>query len=941
MIQRHRPPHSDAQARPPVRSDADPVRRQRFRLFSAALFGSALVVVVLVAWWLPFHYDGDLFLVAPALFFGFLLAERFTIDLDVRRVGWTISFTEIPLLVGMLLAPFEVVLLANVGAGLVANLGRRAASHVVYNSGVLLLETALPFAAAHAVGRALLGLAPPWFGPVVGTLMSSLISCGCALAAVYVLGGPMRISEGVRLAVRTLAVGLFNTAVGLVGYEVSRSTPWGWLLVTLVAVGVAVLYWAYSGLLREQRDLETLSDVSLRVARSGQAARFSGDARGAGNWVAGNWAAGDWSAADWAAEWDPTAERIREQLNAKRVVLRLLTDPNRLAGGADTDAEQRRQRPHPSPGRPAHGPAQPRSTEYCTAVAGEELPPEAEELPAGDPLSLLPGEHVRSYRVSDAPEEVRGALARRGAHETLAAPLRGANQLLGTVEVHDRLSRWRGFGRADVRLLHTLTSHLATALDNRRLLARLRHDAYHDPLTGSLNRTGFREVATGHITDGAAGAVPAREGGLGDGSPGERAGRGRAAVVLRVDLDVHTTVSEALGYMWGDRLVSAVGERLREQLGAVPLARLEAASFAVLLLDHTEQHAHAVAERLHGVLSEPYPLDRIVIEATAVAGYVSSHPAEGEPETDVDTLLQRADMALRAARSGEDGVRGYAPAMGQVFLRRFQLVTQFRHALDSGQVEVHYQPKVSLPQSRLIGAEALVRWSHPEYGRLSPDEFVPVVEATGLVDALTAFVLECGLRKVREWLDRGMRMSVAVNLSVRNLADAEFPDRVAEALNRYAVPPELVVFELTESSVMADPERALPVLRRLHALGVVLAVDDFGTGYSSLAYLRRLPVDEVKIDKSFVLGMGTDLSDMAVVRSIVELGHSLQLAVVAEGVEDDAARGQLVGMGCDVAQGYLISRPMSEQRFEAWLDARTARTAVSGGETILTLLPRA
>ncbi|GAB2746175.1 EAL domain-containing protein [Salinifilum aidingensis] len=918
MIQRHRPPHSDAEVRPPVRSDADPVRRRRFRKFSGAVLGCGLVVAALVSWWLPFHYDGGLFLAAPALFFGFLLAERFTIDVDVRRVGWTISFTEIPLLMGMLVAPFEVVLIANVGAGLAANLGRRAATHAVYNSGVLLLETALPFAAAHALNRALLGLAPQWFGPVVGTLMSSLISCGCALAAVYVLGGPMRISGGVRLAVRTLAVGLFNTAVGLVGYEVTRSTAWGWLLVVLVATGVAVLYWAYSGLLREQRDLETLSDVSLRVARSGQTARFSRDAR-----------SGDDEG--WAAEWDPMAERIREQLNAKRVVLRLLTDPNRAEEGTATGAEQYWKRAHPPAGGSAPAPTEHRRnghrrSEHRTVVAGEELPPEAAELPAGDPLSLLPGEHVRSYRVGDAPEEVRGALARRGAYETLAAPLRGANQLLGTIEVHDRLSRWRGFGRADVRLLHTLTSHLATALDNRRLLARLRHDAYHDPLTGLLNRTGFCEVAAGHIADLAS---------------GRWADRGRGAVVLRVDLEVHTTVSEALGHMWGDRLVIAVGERLREQLGAVPLARLEGDSFAVLLLDHTEQEAHAAAERLHGALSDPYPLDRIVIEATAVVGYVSTHPGDGEPETDVDTLLQRADMALRAARSGEDGVRGYAPAMGQVFLRRFQLVTQFRHALDSGQVEVHYQPKVSLPRSRVIGAEALVRWSHPEYGRLDPDEFVPVVEATGLVDALTAFVLECALRKVREWLDRGMRMSVAVNLSVRNLGDAEFPDRVAEGLHRYGVPPELVTFELTESSVMADPERSLPVLRRLHALGVVLAVDDFGTGYSSLAYLRRLPVDEVKIDKSFVLGMGTDLSDMAVVRSIVELGHSLHLAVVAEGVEDDAAREQLVEMGCDVGQGYLISRPLSEQRFEAWLDARTARDAVPGGEEVLTLLPRA
>ncbi|TQM39227.1 EAL domain-containing protein, partial [Halopolyspora algeriensis] len=204
--------------------------------------------------------------------------------------------------------------------------------------------------------------------------------------------------------------------------------------------------------------------------------------------------------------------------------------------------------------------------------------------------------------------------------------------------------------------------------------------------------------------------------------------------------------------------------------------------------------------------------------------------------------------------------------------------------------------------------------------------------ATGMVDALTTFVMERVLVRVRAWLARGLRLSGAVNLSVRNLADESFPDRVAEALARHGIPPGLLTFELTESSVMADPERCLPVLRRLRALGVHLAVDDFGTGYSSLAYLRQLPVDEVKIDKSFVLGMGTDLGDMAVVRSIVELGHSLELKVVAEGVEDDAARDELVRMGCDTAQGYLISRPLSENRFEVWLQARTVRKSRPGQE---------
>ncbi|GAB3294368.1 putative bifunctional diguanylate cyclase/phosphodiesterase [Parasphingorhabdus pacifica] len=877
MIESHHPlgrKRSGETPRPPVRVEVDPARRRVFTGFSLFVLATGLLISVATSAWLDFEYGLDLLIAGPLLAIGFLLAEQLTIDVDVKRVGWTISFTEIPLLLGLLTAPFEVVLAANLLAGLGAQVGRRAATHVVYNAGVMCWEIAVPFAVASAVHQLLVDEAPIWFGPVIGTLTSPLLSCAFALAALHVLGGGVRVSAGAQLAVRTLAVGLLNTSVALVSYEVAISTMWGWLLVALIAVAVALLYRAYSGLLREQRDLETLSDVSLSVARSGQAAartRSDSDDSDDGPSV---------------SEWEPVAERIREQLNATRVVLRLRLGP---------------------------------SGEVSTLVAGEPLPEAAQKAAStalrDDPLLQLPGSDVRSFRTLEAPDEVRRALWQRGAYESLVVPLRGASRLLGAVEVHDRVSRWRGFGRADISLLHTLASHLATAMDNRRLLARLRHDAYHDPLTGLLNRTGFREIAAGELRN------------------------GRTAVVLRVDLDLLTSVSEALGYAWGDRMIVAAGERMREAFGPeVPLARLEASSYAVLLLDHTEAEAHEVGERVGGLIGESYPLDRLVMEASGVAGFASSSPIDAETETDVDTLLQHADVAVRAARNGKDRVRGYAPAMGQVFLRRFQLVTQFRHALDSGQVEVHYQPKVALPARQVVGAEALVRWWHPEYGRLDPDEFVPVVEATGLVDALTSFVMERALVKVREWLDQGLRMSVAVNLSVRNLADETFPDRVAEALARHDIAPELLTFELTESSVMEEPERSMPVLRRLHAMGVVLAVDDFGTGYSSLAYLRQLPVDEVKIDKSFVLGMGTDLSDMAVVRSIVELGHSLDLIVVAEGVEDDAARDQLVTMGCDVAQGYLITRPLPEDRLEAWLQARTVRRSGSRSETVLTLV---
>jgi EAL domain-containing protein (putative c-di-GMP-specific phosphodiesterase class I) len=257
--------------------------------------------------------------------------------------------------------------------------------------------------------------------------------------------------------------------------------------------------------------------------------------------------------------------------------------------------------------------------------------------------------------------------------------------------------------------------------------------------------------------------------------------------------------------------------------------------------------------------------------------------------------------------------------MGEQADRRLALIRGFAPAVADGSLRVHYQPTVSLEARTVLGVEALARWEHPELGALLPDEFVPVLEATGQIAGLTAFVLDEALAAARRWLDRGLRLSVAVNLSVRSLDDS-FPGLVADALARHGVPAELLTLEVTESGMSAEREYAMPALRTLHAMGCRLAVDDFGTGQSSLAHLRRLPVDQVKIDKSFVLGMGTETGDAAVVRAIVEMGHTLGLTVVAEGVEDSAVRAALAEMGCDVAQGYLVSRPLPAGHLDQWLE---------------------
>ncbi|HEU0127002.1 MAG TPA: GGDEF domain-containing protein, partial [Pseudonocardiaceae bacterium] len=675
-----------------------------------------------------------------------------------------------------------------------------------------------------------------------------------------------RPGEGARPVIHLYLTGLLNAALGLAAAEMVQTVRWGWLLAALLAVTLAAVYHAYYGLLRDQRDLGVLNDFSLRVAGAGRGR--VGDSDGQLELDEGGWSA--------------AMELAREQLNATRVVLhRMLKE-----GGLHTVVAGR---------------ALPRPLSHRDISALLLTDPQAE---AGKVLHL----DESSYD-----PVITDALIAREASDVLVAPLRGADQFLGVIEVHDRQSRVRGFGCADVRLVGTLASHLTTAMDNRRLLAQLRHDAYHDNLTDLRNRLGFREVANEVLRR--------------DSTP--------CAVVV-IDLDLLSSVNDALGHVWGDRIVQAAGDRLRRTLpDRVLTARLEGDTFAVLLVEVDEPTTGQVAEEVRAALSAPYSVDKLAVECTAVVGVALTRV---DPSRNVDILLQRADVALQAARVGDTAVRTYAPSMGQVFLRRFQLVTQFRQALDTGQVDVHFQPQLALLTRQVIGVEALVRWQHPEFGKLDPEEFVAVVETTGLIDALTEFVLDRSLQQCRTWLDRGLSLAVAVNLSVRNLADAAFPDRVAAALARHGVPPALLAFELTESAVMSDPERALPVLRRLHGLGVRIAVDDFGTGYSSLAYLRRLPVDEVKIDKSFVLGLASDLGDLAVVRAIVDLGHSLGLTVVAEGVEEDATRDQLVEMGCDVAQGFLISRPLGAARLDAWLQARTVRARGVRDETVLTLV---
>ncbi|MTD14454.1 EAL domain-containing protein [Nakamurella sp. YIM 132087] len=580
--------------------------------------------------------------------------------------------------------------------------------------------------------------------------------------------------------------------------------------------------------------------------------------------------------------WQGLLEMVREQLNAAVATLVLVEPVDGITFLVSTSED---------------------------GVAPPQLPPRSDEL---QEVAIRTG-HASAGMHRTTDPDLLDAVEARGAQEVMVVSLASGDRVLGYLEVRDRLARWSTFGKDDLRQLESLGQQLASSIDNVRLVESLRHEAHHDAITGLLNWRGLHFRTEESIR---AGKTPA---------------------VLLLQLGVLPEVNNAIGHDRGEQLLITAGERLVETLGPqTAVAHLESDRFGLLIETTPEDEVEELARTLLAVTGQSYQLEGVDIEPHARIGIAFVDPKEELPET-AGTLLQRAEMALTAAQAADESMRSYWSGMGEVFRRRFQLVTQFRRAVDQGSITVQYQPKISLADRELVGVEALVRWTHPELGAVPPSEFVEAIEATGSIDLLLEHVLEIVLAQIKVWVDRGLRIAVAVNLSVRNLSAPDFPATVAAGLERHGVEASLLTLEITESSVMADPERYLPVLRQLHALGVNLSVDDFGTGYSSLAYLRRLPIDEIKIDKSFVQGMITDLGDLAIVRAIIDLGHSLGLRVVAEGVEEEAARDALKTLRCDDLQGFLVSRPQPIDKLESWMNSTMVRTRQPGGQQVLRL----
>jgi diguanylate cyclase (GGDEF)-like protein len=426
----------------------------------------------------------------------------------------------------------------------------------------------------------------------------------------------------------------------------------------------------------------------------------------------------------------------------------------------------------------------------------------------------------------------------------------------------------------------------------------LRRQALTDELTGLPNRVLFRDRIDRAIN------LARRE-------------NARSAVMI-VDIDRFKDVNDTLGHRHGDLLLKEVAARLLTSVrDSDTVTRLGGDEFGILLtrIDGPEDVQH-VSDRIREQVVDAFVLDGVPVQVDMSMG-ATMFP---DHAADVETLIQRADIAMYDAKSTHQVFTMYDAARDTFNPRRLAMVPQLRLAIERGQLRLHFQPRVELATGMVEGVEALARWDHAEMGQVAPDEFIALAEDTGLIRTLTLSILDLAVSQAATWMHAGRPVRVSVNISARNLLEPGFPAQVAECVATHHLPTRLLQLEITETVLMSDTEAAIATINALHALGVGLSIDDFGTGYSSLAYLKRLPVEEIKIDKSFVFDMASDDADASIVRSTIALGKNLGLRVVAEGVETTAVYAQLVELGCDLAQGFLISRPLPPDELSAWLD---------------------
>ena len=790
------------------------------------LFGGCAAAVPVFAGRHALHPMAPAVAVLIALMFGF--SETLLIHVPLRRDTHSITFSEVPLALGLfVLAPLHLVAAALGGSVLALVAYRRQwGVKLIFNIAQVGAQSFVAIAVFIALrdSAALLSVRS-YAAAAAAALCADLASASLVTIAISLFRGAW--SRG--LTPWTLVGGaiasLARTALALLAVAaVVHGDAAGVMFVAICASSMYYAFRAYAGLHERHRRLELLYRFTNAVGGSFELDRIG----------------------------RAIVEEARELLHAARAELVMV--------GANGEMVR------------------------CTVTADDTFALETVGSGTDDGMWA---------RVVDAP----GTVVDGGLVATMLSSPSGP---IGYLMVSEPSGIQGGFDAIDVRLFVALARHAAVALDNGRLVKQLEiearqreHRARHDALTGLANRACFSETLDAEL----------------------RGGRGVRHVLFVLDLDHFSEINQTLGHDNGDIVLREIAHRLRGVAHHGVVGRLGGDEFAMFVPDSGDTDLAILTARVVRAVTEQLTVDHLDLEIRCTAG-IAIAPDHGSTAV---ALLRHADSAMRAAKSRRSGVEIYEPHEEHTTRRRLFLAHELRHAFDRHEFVVHYQPVIELPAERAVGVEALVRWQHPARGLLVPDVFIPIAEHAGLIDALTVFVLDTAVAQRQDWVASGLELDVSVNISARSLVNWSLHEHVTRALSRHGCPARALTLEITESQLMTDPERAAIALTDLHALGVRISIDDFGTGYSSLTSLRSFPIDEVKIDKSFVIGSTTHHSDSVIVRSIADLGRNLGLRVVAEGVEHEQSLTYVSSCGVQLVQGYHYSKPLPSAELDHWL----------------------
>lgn len=784
----------------------------------------------------------------PVFIVLFVISGINLLRFDIRRQAINVSMTDVPLLLGLYyLSPSGLMVSASCAAVITQILQRSTVVKAVFNVAVVSAGTACANLVVFLLG--IDGIGPrTWVVLAVAVLAHVYMTLLAVIGVITLMQGMAQTRQVKRSAGFGIMVTIINIVVGLVIVLALEADGWAALLLIGLAGLVGMVYRAYAQFLRQHRSLAEMYELTQALAATGQDGTL----------------------------FDVLLARVGRVMQSESATLWL--------------------------------PQQGRHPEVLLSARAD-YPGLLDDAITPNALRAYAIETGQTLVVSakTGPDDLRVQLNEADVKDAIVVPLRSGSVVVGTLEVAGRLGDQTSFGPDDVRLVETLAAHAAVAVENARLVDRLRFDASHDLLTGLPNRQRMLEALSTAIEAPAVDDVVA---------------------VLLFDVVDLRQVNESLGQASGDEVLVEVATRLRRLAPAgAMLARVGGDEFVLEMRASGTETAFAMAESIQEALRDRIVVDALTVDIDTSVG-ITIYPDHGD---NAELLLRRAEVAAHVAKR-RTAIQLFGQGLESRSARRLGLAADLREALDAGSLEVYFQPKVSILDRKVVGVECLARWDHPIHGAVAPQDVVAVAEHTGELSRLTEFVLREGLGRATTWGRQEQTLSVSVNIAVRTLLDASFPDLVRQLLGEYAVPPERLILEITEEAMVADTERPLPTLHRLHDLGVRLSVDDFGTGYSSLAYLRRLPIDEIKVDRSFVQGMTTDSRDLSVVRAIVDMARHFGLTAVAEGVESELTLGVLEDIGCDIGQGFLFSRPLPNDRLDTWLRGQADTSGVPAGE---------